>query len=64
MDRPRERKRTHIFVLDMFEKFELAIGTLAEDWSAERLHDLLDRNRGAGQLILCGTGRWGQGWLA
>ena len=63
MDRPREEKRTHIFVLDVLEKFELAIGTLAENRSAERLHDLLDRNGGTSQLILRGTGRWRQGWL-
>ena len=60
MDRPREEKRTHIFVLDVLEKFELAIGTLAENRSAERLHDLLDRDGGACELVLCGTGDAGE----
>jgi hypothetical protein len=45
-------------VLDVLEEFELAIGALAEDWRAEGLHDLLNRNRGTCELIL---GRAGDG---
>lgn len=40
----------------MLEEFELAVGTLAEDWSAEWLHDLLDRHRRVCELIFRGTG--------
>ena len=61
MDRPREEKRTHIFVLDVLEKFEFTIGALAENWGGEGLHDLLDRDGRASQLILCGTVRWKKG---
>ena len=53
--RARTKDRTHILVLDVFEELELAICALREDGGAERLHDLLDGDRGASQLILCGA---------
>ena len=37
-----------IFMLYMLEKLELAISAFAENGSAERLHDLLDRDRSSG----------------
>ena len=49
-------KETDVFVLDVFEKFQLAIGAFGEDRRAEGLHDLLDSNGCTGELILCGTG--------
>lgn len=47
----KERKKAtsneYIFVLDMFEQLQLAIGTFTEDRSTERFHDLLDRDGSA-----------------
>ncbi len=40
----------------MLEKFQLAISALREDRRAEGLHDLLDVNGCACELILCRTG--------
>ena len=42
---------TDIFVLEMFEKFQFSVGPLGEYRGAERFHDLLDRDRLAGELI-------------
>ncbi len=42
---------TNIFMLNMFEEFELAICPLTEDRCTERLHDLLDRDGSTGELI-------------
>jgi hypothetical protein len=42
-------------VLDVLEKFEFAIGAFGEDGRAEGLHNLLDSNGCACELILCGT---------
>jgi hypothetical protein len=33
---------TYVFMLDMLEEFELAVGALGEDRCAEGFHDLLD----------------------
>jgi hypothetical protein len=47
---------SHVLVLDMLEQFELAIGALGENRGAERLHDLLDRDRGPRELVFRRTG--------
>ena len=39
----------------MLEKLELSVGSLAQYWCAKRLHDLLDRDGGAGELVLGGA---------
>jgi len=46
---------THVLVLDVFQKLQLAVRSLAKDWRAEGLHDLLYRNRGPCELIFRGT---------
>jgi hypothetical protein len=43
-------------MLDVLEKFQLAISAFREDRRAEGLHDLLDSNGCACELILCRTG--------
>lgn len=48
---------TYVLVLDVFEELELTVGALAEDRGAEWLHDLLDRDGGACELVLGGTRR-------
>lgn len=45
----------YILVAQMLQKLELAVGSFRENWGAERLHDLLDCDRLAGQLIFCRT---------
>lgn len=45
----------YILVAQMLQKLELAIGSFRENWGAERLHDLFDCHRLAGQLIFCRT---------
>lgn len=42
-------------MLDVLEQLELAVGPLAEDGGAERLHDLLHGDRCARKLVFCGT---------
>lgn len=42
---------TDVFVLYVFEKFELSVGAFAEDRRAKGFHDLLDRDRRACELI-------------
>lgn len=37
---------------EVLEELELAVGTLRQDGGRERLHNLLDRDRGARQLVL------------
>jgi len=56
-----QSKETDIFVLDVLEEFELAISAFGEDGGAEGLHNLLDGNGCACELVLCGTeeGMWG-----
>jgi hypothetical protein len=44
---------TDILVFEMFEKLQLAVGALRQDWSTERLHDLLNRNILPCELIFC-----------
>jgi hypothetical protein len=45
------RGKTHVLVSEMLEQLQLAVGTFREDRSAEGLHDLLDGDRLAGQLV-------------
>ncbi len=54
--RRRRSKETNVFMLDVLEKFQLAISAFREDRRAEGLHDLLDGHGCACELILCGTG--------
>jgi hypothetical protein len=49
-------KETDVFVLDVLEKFQLAISAFREDGCTEGLHDFLDSDGCACKLILCGTG--------
>ena len=42
----------YVLVPQVLKQLQLAVGTLREDRSAERLHDLLDRYGLAGELIL------------
>jgi len=44
-------------MLDMLEKFELAVGALGEDRRAEGFHDLLDGDGCACELVFCRTER-------
>jgi hypothetical protein len=41
----------YILVTEMLEKLQFSIGTLGKDWSAERLHDLLDCHRLPSKLV-------------
>ena len=43
----------YVFVPEVLQKLQLSIRTLGEDWSAERLHDLLDSNILVCQLVAC-----------
>lgn len=45
------RGKTHVLVSEMLEQLQLAVGTFRENRSAEGLHDLLDSDRLAGQLV-------------
>lgn len=42
---------------DVLEKLKLSVGAFGEDRGAEWLHDLLDGDAGACELVFCGTGR-------
>jgi hypothetical protein len=58
-------KETDVFVLNVLEKFEFAISAFGEDRRAEGLHNLLDGNGCACELVLCGAaedmwGVWGK----
>lgn len=46
------RVTAYILVAKMLQQFELSVGSLREDRSAKRLHDLFDRDRLARQLVL------------
>lgn len=46
---------THILVSQMLQELQLAVGTLGQDRCAERLHDLLDSDGLACELVLCRT---------
>lgn len=48
-------------MLYMLEQFELAVCALAENGSAEGLHDLLDRHRRVCELIFRRTVSWTTG---
>ena len=48
---------TDVLVLDVLEKLELAISALAEDGGGEGLHDLLDSDRRACELVFGGASR-------
>lgn len=41
-----------VLVLDVLEEFEFTVGALGEDGCREGLHDLLDSDRGARELVL------------
>jgi len=45
-------------VLDVLEEFELTVGAFREDRCVEGSLDLLDGDRCACEVVLCGTG-WG-----
>lgn len=49
------RVRTHILVPEMLEELQFSVRALRQDWGAEGLHDLLDGNGLAGELVLCRT---------
>ena len=53
MRRRTKRAETDILVLDVLEELELAVSAFTENGSAKGLHDLLDGDRRARQLILC-----------
>lgn len=40
---------------DVLQELQLPVRTLAQHWSAEGLHDLLDSHASASQLIFCGA---------
>lgn len=42
----------YVFMAKVFEQLQLAVSALGEDGRAERLHDLLDRDGRAGELVL------------
>ena len=42
----------YVFMAKVFEQLQLAVGALGEDRRAEGLHDLLDRDGRAGELVL------------
>ena len=52
-----EKRETYILVLDVFQELELPVGAFGEDGGAEGLHNLLDRDLGAGELVLSGVGQ-------
>lgn len=45
------RGKTHVLVSEMLKQLQLAVGTFRKDRSAEWLHDLLDGDRLASQLV-------------
>lgn len=53
--RERGVEETDVFVLDVLEKFELTIRAFGENRRAEGLHNLLDSNGCACELVLCRT---------
>lgn len=48
-------QQTYVLMAKMLQQLELTVGSLGEDWSTERLHDLLDCNGLSGELVLCGA---------
>lgn len=51
----RRREGTYVLVLYVFQQLEFAIRSFAQDGCTEGFHDLLDRNGGTCQLVLCRT---------
>lgn len=51
------KREAHILVLEMLEKLQFSVGALGQDRRAEWLHDLLDRNGLARELVLGRAGR-------
>lgn len=54
----RVRGNTHILVPQMLQELQFSVCALRQNRSAEGLHDLLDGNGLAGELVLCRTGSW------
>ncbi len=48
--------KTYILVLYVLQELQFPVSSLAQNGSAKRFHDLLDRNRGACELIFRRTG--------
>lgn len=48
---PRLAGKAYVLMSEVLEQLQLSVSTLGEDRGAERLHDLLDRDRLAGQLV-------------
>lgn len=44
-----------ILVLEVLQELELAVGSLRQNWRAERLHNLLDSHGLPSKLVLCGA---------
>jgi hypothetical protein len=44
--------RSYVLVLEMFQELQLSVCSLGKDRRAERFHDLFNRYRLAGELIL------------
>ncbi len=49
----RMSQEPYIFVLQVFEQLQLSVGSLLQNWSAERFHYFLDRNSLVCELIFC-----------
>ena len=47
-----EEMETNVLVLNMLQELQFTVGALAQYRRAEGLHDLLDRHRGACELVL------------
>lgn len=50
-----KQRQTHVLVTQVLEKLQFSVCPLAEYGSREGLHDLLDGDRGTGELILGGA---------
>ena len=46
-------RESYVLMPQVLKQLELAVGTLRKDGCAKRLHNLLNRHRLAGELILC-----------
>ena len=66
MDWPSEKKfsNTDILMSQVLQELQLAVGTLGQNRCAERLHDLLDSNGLACELVLCRTAGFVRGGVA
>ena len=52
---PPSQKKTYILMLQVLQKLQFSVCSLRQDGGTERLHDLLNRNILASQLILGGA---------